>query len=61
MANLIVAFVMFTITIPSTSAATFLVPERPIDERMSDHGLAKTADGRLADEAVSDVARKDNA
>jgi hypothetical protein len=61
MANLIVAFVMFTITIPSTFAATFLVPERPIDERMSDHGPAKTADGRLADEAVSDVARKDNA
>ncbi|CAG5160883.1 uncharacterized protein ALTATR162_LOCUS5923 [Alternaria atra] len=61
MANLIVAFVMFTITIPSTFAATFLVPERPIDERMSDHGPAKTADDRLADEAVSDVARKDNA
>jgi hypothetical protein len=24
---------MFTITIPSTFAATFLVPERPVDER----------------------------
>jgi hypothetical protein len=33
MVNLIVAFVMFTITIPSTFAATFLVPERPVDER----------------------------
>ena len=30
MVNLIIAFVMFTITIPSTFAATFLVPERPI-------------------------------
>jgi hypothetical protein len=30
MVNLIVAF---AITIPSTFAATFLVPERPVDER----------------------------
>jgi hypothetical protein len=33
MVNLIVAVVMFTITIPSTFAATMLVPERPVDER----------------------------
>jgi hypothetical protein len=33
MINLIVAFVMFAITIPSTFAATMLVPERPVDER----------------------------
>jgi hypothetical protein len=33
MVNLIVAIVMFAITIPSTFAATLLVPERPIDER----------------------------
>jgi hypothetical protein len=33
MINLIIAFVMFSITIPSTFAATFLVPERPVDER----------------------------
>jgi hypothetical protein len=33
MVNLIVAFVMFTITIPSTFVATTLVPERPVDER----------------------------
>lgn len=31
MVNLIIAFVMFGITIPSTLAATFLVPERPAD------------------------------
>ncbi|RYN36921.1 hypothetical protein AA0113_g2622 [Alternaria arborescens] len=61
MANLIVAFVMFAITIPSTFAATFLVPERPIDERMSEHGLVEAADSRFADEAVMDVAKKDNA
>jgi hypothetical protein len=29
MINLIVAFVMFTITIPATTWAVFLVPERP--------------------------------
>ncbi|ORY08771.1 hypothetical protein BCR34DRAFT_388212 [Clohesyomyces aquaticus] len=33
MVNLIVAFVMFVVAVPSTFAATFLVPERPIDER----------------------------
>lgn len=33
MVNLIIAFVMFTITIPSTFAATWMVPERPVDER----------------------------
>ncbi|KAL1624668.1 hypothetical protein SLS56_007731 [Neofusicoccum ribis] len=33
MVNLIIAFVMFGITIPSTFAATFLVPERPLDLR----------------------------
>lgn len=33
MVNLIIAFVMFGITIPSTFAATFLVPERPVDLR----------------------------
>jgi hypothetical protein len=33
MVNLIVAFVMFAVTIPSTFFACFLVPERPIDER----------------------------
>ena len=33
MVNLIIAFVMFAITIPATLAATFLVPERPVDLR----------------------------
>ncbi len=31
MVNLIIAFVMFFITIPFTSWAVFLVPERPVD------------------------------
>lgn len=31
MVNLIVAFVMFSITIPTTTCAVFLVPERPVD------------------------------
>lgn len=32
MINLIVAFVMFSVTIPTTFAATCLVPERPVKE-----------------------------
>lgn len=32
MVNLIISFAMFGVTIPSTTFATFLVPERPIDE-----------------------------
>lgn len=31
MVNLIIAFVMFTITIPSTFAVVWMVPERPIN------------------------------
>jgi hypothetical protein len=33
MVNLIVAFVMFAFTIPSTFAAVYLVPERPVNAR----------------------------
>ncbi|KAF1959244.1 MFS general substrate transporter [Byssothecium circinans] len=33
MVNLIVAFVMFAVAVPSTFVATTLVPERPVDER----------------------------
>lgn len=32
MVNLIIAFAMFGVTIPTTTFATFLVPERPHDE-----------------------------
>jgi hypothetical protein len=32
MNNLIVAFVMFVICIPTTTMLTFLVPEHPVDE-----------------------------
>ena len=31
MVNLIIAFVMFCVTIPATSWAVFLVPERPVN------------------------------
>jgi hypothetical protein len=61
MANLVVAFVMFAITIPSTFAATFLVPERPVDQRMSDHGLVEKADGQVSDEGDRDIVTKDSA
>jgi hypothetical protein len=33
MVNLIIAFVMFAVTIPSTFAAVWLVPERPVDNQ----------------------------
>lgn len=36
MVNLIVAFVMFSVTIPSTFAAVHLVPERPVNVRKLD-------------------------
>ena len=38
MVNLIVAFVMFAVTIPATFVATFLVPERPVDVRKLESG-----------------------
>jgi hypothetical protein len=43
MVNLIVAVVMFAITIPSTFIATTLVPERPVDERkvLAEESLAQ--------------------
>lgn len=37
MVNLVIAFVMFGITIPTTSYVVFLVPERPVDSRKIDH------------------------
>ncbi|KAB2577785.1 duf895 domain membrane protein [Lasiodiplodia theobromae] len=36
MVNLVIAFAMFGITIPSTYAATLLVPDRPVDLRKSE-------------------------
>jgi hypothetical protein len=58
MANLVVAFVMFSITIPSTFVATFLVPERPIDQRTRSHELVEKANDQLADKARRDVEGK---
>jgi hypothetical protein len=59
MVNLIVAFVMFSITIPSTFAATLLVPERPVDERKQLSGEAvadaegsKVIDGTMRRESM---------
>ncbi|KAG9193169.1 hypothetical protein G6011_03204 [Alternaria panax] len=68
MINLIIAFVMFAITIPSTFAATFLVPERPIDERSGEHGIVDKADSQLVEEgslrqerAAARLLKSDNA
>ena len=49
MVNLIIAFVMFCITIPATSWAVFLVPERPIDASKGDDD---TASGKLDTDPV---------
>ncbi|KAL1651405.1 hypothetical protein SLS58_000745 [Diplodia intermedia] len=46
MVNLIIAFVMFGITIPSTYAATLLVPDRPVDLRRAGE------DGEMAGEDI---------
>lgn len=50
MVNLIVAFVMFSITIPSTFSVVWLVPERPVDARkeFSDDESLETDKGNLA-------------
>ena len=50
MVNLIVAFVMFSVTIPATFWATFLVPETPIDLRREE----------LKDESTDEVVKDGN-
>ncbi|CAO2647105.1 Nn.00g080270.m01.CDS01 [Neocucurbitaria sp. VM-36] len=62
MVNLIVAFVMFSITIPSTVAATFLVPERPVDERkaLSDDESSAAEDEKRVDAGVGAALRRDS-
>ncbi len=58
MVNLIIAFVMFFITIPFTSVAVFLVPERPsegvkeLDESASDKLEDEPAEVSKAAEAI---------
>jgi hypothetical protein len=44
MVNLIVAFVMFSVTIPATFWATTLVPERPIDMRKEEEDDSESTD-----------------
>lgn len=56
MVNLIVAFVMFGVTIPSTFAATFLVPERPVDVRDKlDGDDDESAEARIVEERNVDL------
>ena len=45
MVNLIIAFVMFSLIIPSTSYLVFLVPERPVDGREEVEAGEKEDDG----------------
>lgn len=61
MVNLIVAFVMFSVTIPTTFAATFIVPERPVDERkvLSDDDSATTGEAKVVGGGVGDARRRD--
>lgn len=62
MVNLIVAFVMFLITIPSTFAATFLVPERPVDEwkALADDGSSVVEDEKVIEQGASAALRRDS-
>lgn len=56
MTNLIVAFVMFAICIPTTTALTFLVPEHPIDESKTlaaEVGAAEASDTEAAEVVVA--------
>ncbi|KAF2001514.1 MFS general substrate transporter [Amniculicola lignicola CBS 123094] len=61
MINLIVAFVMFAITIPSTFAVTFLVPERPVDNREVVDSDGDSIDASKASKGVPVVAAADPA
>lgn len=47
MVNLIVAFVMFSVTIPATFWATTLVPDRPTDLRREEGGHSESADDTM--------------
>jgi hypothetical protein len=60
MVNLIISVVMFAITIPSTFAATMLVPERPVDERklVEDNAVAEGEKG--VQTSVGDALRRDS-
>jgi hypothetical protein len=60
MVNLIVAFVMFAITIPSTFAAAFIVPERPVDERKGDTDTEISVSDKEVGEGVGDARRRDS-
>jgi hypothetical protein len=60
MINLIVAVVMFTITIPSTFAATMLIPERPVDERKLVEEDSATDGVKVVDNSVGDALRRDS-
>ena len=51
MVNLILAFVMFCITIPATSYVVFLVPERPVHDTASDRDVS--SDNKILDPAVA--------
>lgn len=52
MVNLILAFVMFGITIPATSAVVFLVPEHPVNARADSDEDVVSVGGTSADEKV---------
>lgn len=49
MVNLVIAFVMFGVTIPATSMAVLLVPERPVNLRKLEDGTTSTSQEILGD------------
>lgn len=58
MVNLIIAFVMFVVCVPTTSWAVFLVPERPVDNTKIESDNSSVDDSKVLDDpvAVSTVA-----
>ena len=53
MVNLVLAFAMFGLTIPATSFAVFLVPERPVNLRKLEDGSTSTSSESLGDASLA--------
>jgi hypothetical protein len=54
MVNLAIAFAMFSITIPSTFAVVWMVPERPVSQKPLSEGSVDTEDDLKEDRAISE-------
>lgn len=61
MINLIIAFVMFGITIPATSAVVLLVPEHPVHAKQEGEGDASSTDSHVLAHDPAAIAQVVNA